>query len=194
MSQSFNYPDHIRRFLGGLRKLCGSHPDQRPPNPGARANLRRGASATTRHLAWPVVRQCGGDLRHPAWTAIGTAFAFYPQPEREPKPAYNFGATCFGLAAPTRRKDKSGRVISSFDPRFRWVLAAESACQLCERILPILRLAKSSKGVDVHYDELLWAVLGWDAEDIARRERIRIRWATSYWQPGTADNDEWTEL
>lgn len=170
MIQSFNYPEHVRQFLGRLRNLCGSHPDQRPPNTAARANLRRGASAATRHLAWPVVRQCGGDLRYPAWTAIGTAFASYPQPEREPKPERNFGATCFELAVPTRRKDKSGRVISSFDPRFRRVLAAESARQLCERILPIVRLAKS-KGVAVHYEELLWALLRWDTDDGAARER-----------------------
>jgi len=193
MSQSFNYPEHVRQFLGRLRSLCGSHPDQRPPKPGARANLRRGASAATRHLAWPVVRQCGGDLRHPAWTAIGAAFASYPQPEREPKPERNFGASCFELAVPTRRKDKSGRVISSFDSRFRRVLAAESARQLCERILPIVRLAKS-KGAAVHYEELLWALLRWDTDDGAARERSRIRWATSYWQPGKAETEEVIEL
>jgi len=193
MIQSFNYPEHVRQFLGRLRSLCGSHPDQRPPNPGARANLRRGASAATRHLAWPVVRQCGGDLRLPAWTAIGAAFASYPQPEREPKPERNFGATCLELAVPTRRKDKSGSVISSFDPRFRRVLAAESAGQLCERILPIVRLAKS-KGAAVHYEELLWALLRWDTDDGAARERRRIRWATSYWQPGATETEEVIEL
>lgn len=193
MSQSFKYPDHVRQFLGRLRALCGSGPNQPAPNPGARANLRRGASAATRHLAWPVVRQCGGDLRHPAWSAIGAAFAFYPQPEREPKPERNFGATCFELAVPTRRKDKSGRVISRFDPRFRRVLAAESARQLCERILPIVRLAKS-KGAAIHYEELLWALLRWDTDDGVARERSRIRWATSYWQPGAAETEEVIEL
>lgn len=193
MIQSFNYPEHVRQFLGRLRNLCGSHPDQRPTNPGARANLRRGASAATRHLAWPIVRQCGGDLRHPAWTTIGAAFAFYPQPERETKLTDNFGTTCFLLASPTRENDKSGRSISRFDPRFRRVLAAESARQLCERILPIVRLAKS-KGAAVHYEELLWALLRWDTDDGAARERSRIRWATSYWQPGAAETEEVIEL
>lgn len=190
MSQSFEHPDHVTEFLGRLRALCGSRPEQRPPNPGARANLRRGASIATRHLAWPLVRQCGGDLRHPAWTAIGAAFAFYPQPQREREPAYkyNLGAACNELAAPTRKKGKS-----SFDPRFRRLLAAQSARQLCERILPVVRLAKA-KGVDVYYEELLWALLGWDAADTARRERIRIRWASSYWQPDAVESDEWTEL
>lgn len=196
MTQSFKYPDRVRQFLGRLRALCGSNPDRRPPNPGARANLRRGASAATRYLAWPVVRQCGGDLRHPAWTAIGAAFAFYPQPEREPKPEDNFGGTCFSLASLTRRKDKSGRIISSFDPRFRRLLAAESARDLCERVLPVVRLAKSGKPgpAHVHYEELLLALLSWDSPDPSRRERIRVRWATSYWQPGAVKADEWTDL
>jgi CRISPR type I-E-associated protein CasB/Cse2 len=73
------------------------------------------------------------------------------------------------------------------------LLAAESSRQLCELILPVVRLAKS-KGVDVYYEELLWALLGWDAADTERRERIRIRWASSYWQPDAVESDQWTEL
>ena len=56
-----------------------------------------------------------------------------------------------------------------------------------------MRLAKS-KGVDVYYEELLRALLAWDIADTARRERIRIRWASSYWQPDAVESDEWTEL
>src|SRR5216117_1042228 len=116
MSQTYQFPENVRAFLRRLRHL------EKRDDRGSLAALRRGASESTRHLAWPVIRQCGGDLRHAAWTAVGAAFAFYPQPEGSTEISSNFGATCLALAGPTRRKDKNGKEISSFDSRFRRVL------------------------------------------------------------------------
>ena len=185
MSQTYQFPEHVRSFFARLRQLAAR--DDR----GAMSALRRGASETTRYLAWPIIRQCGGDLRHPAWTAIGAAFAFYPQPEGSPDRASNFGATCFVLADPTRKDGKS-----SFDSRFRRVLAAESVDDLAKWIVQIARRAKTAKPrpASVNYEELLTAMLRWDARDGALRERVRREWATAYWQPGVLADDESTEL
>src|SRR5438046_713570 len=65
MSQTYQFPENVRAFLRRLRHL------EKRDDRGSLAALRRGASESTRHLAWPVIRQCGGDLRHAAWTAVG---------------------------------------------------------------------------------------------------------------------------
>jgi CRISPR type I-E-associated protein CasB/Cse2 len=189
MSQSYQFPENVRRFLGCLRRFAAR--DDR----GALSALRRGASETTRHLAWPIIRQCSGDLRHPAWTAVGAAFAFYPQPEGRTGDGPNFGATCNALAEP-RRKDKDGKLVSSFDSRFRRVLAAESAEDLAKWVVQIAKRAKAAKPrpAPINYEELLTALLYWDARDGASREQSRRRWATAYWQPGLPDDTESTEL
>ena len=192
MSQSFSFPADVRRFLNSLRHL-EAHEDR-----GALSALRRGASETTRHLAWPVIRQCGGDLRRnaTAWTAIGAAFAFYPQPEGAPGDDLNFGVTCHLLAKPTQRKDKDGRVVSSFDSRFRRVLSAQSSDDLAKWIVQIAKRAKARKprSAPINYEELLTALLYWDARDGASRDQFRRRWSTSYWQPGLPDDSESTDL
>lgn len=192
MNQSYQFPENVRRFLGGLRRLEAR--DDR----GALSALRRGASETTRHLAWPVIRQCGGDLGRNAvaWTAIGAAFAFYPQPEAKAGDGQDFGTTCHALAEPTRRKDKGGKEISSFDSRFRRVLAAESAEDLAKWVVQIAKRAKAAKPrpAPINYEELLTALLYWDAPNGASREGCRRRWATAYWQPGLPDDTESVEL
>jgi CRISPR type I-E-associated protein CasB/Cse2 len=184
MSQS-SY-QNVRRFLGNLRRIAAR--DDR----GALSALRRGASETTRHLAWPVIRQCGGDLgQNPtAWTAIGAAFAFYPQPEGRTGDGLNFGATCHELAG----KPKEGK--RPFDSRFRRVLAAESAEDLAKWAVQIAKRAKGAKPrpARINYEELLTALLYWDAHDGTSREQVRRRWATAYWQPGLPDDPEATEL
>lgn len=192
MSQSYQFPENVRRFLAYLRRL------QARDDRGALSALRRGASETTRHLAWPVVRQCCGDLGRNviAWTAIGAAFGFYPQPEGTTGDGLNFGATCNALAEPTRRKGKDGKVVSAFDSRFRRVLAAESADDLAKWVVQIAKRAKAAKPrpARINYEELLTALLYWDAPDGASRDRSRRRWATAYWQPGLPDDTESTKL
>ena len=185
MSQTYQFPDRVRSFIARLRQL------EKRNDRGALAALRRGASETTRHLAWPVVRQCGGDLRHPAWTAIGAAFAFYPQPEGSTDRASNFGATCFALADSTRNDGKS-----AFDSRFRRVLGSDSVDDLAKWIVQIAKRAKTAKPwpAPVNYEELLTAMLFWDARDGALRERIRRDWSTAYWQPGVLADDESIQL
>jgi len=185
MSQKYQFPEHLRSFLAHLRQL------EARGDRGAMSALRRGASETTRHLAWPVIRRCGGDLRHPAWTAVGAAFALYPQPEGSPDYTSNFGATCFALADPTRSDGKS-----SFDSRFRRVLAADSVEDLAKWVVQIARRAKTAKPrpAPMNYEELLTSMLLWDARDGALRERVRRDWSTTYWQPGTQPEGESTEL
>lgn len=198
MSCKYERRDDVSAFLQKLRARCGSRPDAPAPQPGARARLRHGATKSSRHLAYSEVIQCGGRiLRYDgspdhAWLAVGAAFAFYPQPPREPGPGVNFGATCWQLASETR--DRKGK--SSFDAKFRRLLAAESTEDLAKWIVLIVKRAKYAKPqpAPVCYEELLTVLLDWDAADGARRERIRIRWATSYWQPGAAETEEAIEL
>lgn len=188
MSQTYQFSENVRAFLRRLRHL------EKRDDRGALAALRRGASESTRHLAWPVIRQCGGDLRHPAWTAVGAAFASYPQPEGSTEISSNFGATCHVLARDphTGRKEEK----SSFDSRFRRVLGAESADDLAKWVVQIAKRAKTAKPrpAPLNYEELLTALLRWDARDGSLRERIRRDWATAYWQPGTLADGESLDL
>jgi CRISPR type I-E-associated protein CasB/Cse2 len=188
MSQSsYQFPENVRRFLGNLRRIAAR--DDR----GALSALRHGASETTRHLAWPVIRQCGGDLGHNAiaWTAIGAAFAFYPQPEGRASGGLNLGATCHTLAG---KPPKDGK--RPFDSRFRRVLAAESTDDLSKWVIQIAKRARAAKPqpARLNYEELLTALLYWEARDGASREQVRRRWATAYWQPGIPGDAEFTEL
>jgi len=196
--QSYQWRDNVRVFIGKLRTRCGTRHDKPAPQPGARARLRHGASEGRRHLAYSEVIRCGGRIRRYdgspeyAWLAVGAAFAFYPQPERGLGRDINFGASCRILANETRQPDGNSR----FDPNFRRLLAAESEKDLAKWIVPIVKRARNAKDgpVPVYYEELLTALLNWDAADGTRRERIRIRWASSYWQPDAVESDEWTEL
>jgi|SRR6185436_7288681 len=185
MTQTYQFPERVRSFLRRLRQLEAR--DDR----GALSALRRGASPTTRHLAWRVVSQCGGDLNNAAWAAVGTAFAFYPQPEGSPDYSSNLGATCYALADQSRKDGKS-----PFDSRFRRVLASESVEDLSTWIVQIVKRAKSAKPqpAPVNYEELLTAMLRWDEHDASWRERVRRDWATAYWQPGVLAENESVEL
>jgi CRISPR type I-E-associated protein CasB/Cse2 len=198
MSQRYQWRDDVRTFIQNLRVRCGSHPDGPAPQSGGRARLRHGATESRRSLAYSEVIRCGGRIRRyngtpeHAWLAVGAAFAFYPQPPRDPGLDVNFGVTCRQLASETRDRDGESR----FDAKFRRLLAAESTEDLAKWVVLIVKRAKNAKPqpAPVCYEELLTALLNWDAADSERRERIRIRWATSYWQPGAAETEEVIEL
>lgn len=200
MSQESTLKDEVQNFLNGLRRHCGARPDDLPSNPGIRAALRRGASQGTRYLAFQAVRQCGGHLSRfngdpdPSWVAVGSAFAFYPQPPVTKD--WCFGSTCRELAKATRQKDKNGKDVSSFDTRFRRVLGAESAADLAKWVVQIARRARTAKPrpAPLNYEELLYSMLRWDAADRSVRERIRARWASAYWDDRPTDDNESEDL
>jgi CRISPR type I-E-associated protein CasB/Cse2 len=75
-------------------------------------------------------------------------------------------------------------------------LAAESEKDLAKWVVPVVKRARNAKPAphSVYYEELLTALLNWDAADGSRRERIRVRWATSYWQASAVESGKWTEL
>jgi CRISPR type I-E-associated protein CasB/Cse2 len=190
--QKYKWRDDVRDFIRELRTRCGTRHDAPAPEPGARARLRHGAAESRRHLAYSEVIRCGGTIRRYdgspeyAWLTVGAALAFYPQPECGRGRDFNFGATCRNLAEETRKPDGK----STFDPNFRRLLAAESEKDLAKWIVPVVKRARSAKRVvPVYYEELLTALLNWDAADNSRREGIRIRWASSYWQPATEVED-----
>ena len=198
MSQESTLSADIQNFLNRLRQHCGSSPNDMPSSPGIRAVLRRGASDGTRHLAYQAIRQCGGHIARangdpdPSWVAVGAAFAYYPQPTATSN--LNFGTTCFHLA----KNPKTGKreEKSSFDARFRRVLAAESAADLAKWIVQIARRARTAKPkpAPLNYQELLEAMLRWDAHDRSLRERIRARWASAYWDDRPAEDNESEDL
>lgn len=182
MNPPYEFPGQVLRFLANLRRL-ESRGDR-----GALAALRRGESETLRHFAWPIIRQCGGSLLGDAaaWTSIGAAFAFYPQPKGQAGDGSNFGSSCNALAG---RPAKDGK--RSFDPYFRRVLGAESSQELAKWVVRIAKRAKAAKPwpAPINYEELLTALIYWDTRDGAFRERYRGRWATAYWG-GLSDDNE----
>ncbi|MCX6927486.1 MAG: type I-E CRISPR-associated protein Cse2/CasB [Verrucomicrobia bacterium] len=182
MKGPYQFPGPVLRFLANLRRL-ESRGDR-----GALAALRRGESETFRHFAWPIIRQCGGSLVEDAaaWTSIGAAFAFYPQPKGQAGDGSNFGATCNALAG---RPAKDGN--RSFDPYFRRVLGAESSQELARWVVRIAKRARTAKPwpAPINYEELLTALIYWDTRDGAFRERYRRRWATAYWGSVSEDKE-----
>src|SRR4051812_8875048 len=98
-------PTRAARFICALRKAQGDR--------GKMAALRRAASPSTIHQAWPVIHSLGEDLRNHAACTIAALFAEHP---REDVDARGFGATCRRIATDNGRERD---IPESFERRFR---------------------------------------------------------------------------
>lgn len=152
-------------FVSAVRRACEDR--------GKRAALRRGLSVATVMDAWPVVASLGGEIGQPGesiFVDVAALFASHPLESAD----RNFGATCRRIAQGT-----DGKVIESFESRFRRLLASGDAADVTAQLRSWIRLA-ASKGIGVNYEGLFADLWNWRWYP----DDIRIKWARSFWQSG----------
>lgn len=159
--------DRAARFVEALRRAQNDR--------GKMASLRRGLSPATVMDAWPVVAAMGGQIGQPGESVhvdIAALFATHPQEAK----ARNFGETCRDIAL----ADSSDNSIpESHERRFRRLLACDQAEDLSGQLRTWIRLA-AGKGVGVNYEGLFDDLAWWSSS----ADRIRVRWARSFWRAG----------
>jgi len=149
------------------------------PDLGALANLRRGLSETTRHIAWPYLAQLGIEPDDEPGVLTAALFAEHPQHSFK---AGNIGATWRNVYDDRRRK----REQEPTDPeqlRFRRLIACDAA-EIADHLLGIVRFAKNTgSGIPIDYD-LLWQDLHeWFGEEPKKGHRpVKLRWACGFHQ------------
>jgi CRISPR system Cascade subunit CasB len=151
MSTNQSEPKEIAsRLLGYLRGLREDR--------GAMADLRCALSPVRLPRAWPLLARVGGIGNLPMERIAG--FFGYHSEETDQG---NVGTTCRRLAVEN----------SSFDGRFRRLLACDRRDEVCDRLRPIV-LAAKSKGVKVNYEQLFVDLSYWSP-------RVKESWAREYW-------------
>ncbi len=139
---------------------------------GALANLRRGFSTGTEDRCWAYIAEyCDitNDRQRIIWQTIAAGFATHEATAN----CGNLGSTLRGLAL-EGSTGKPEDALKSFDTRFRRLLTCSSANEVCMR-LPGLIKAAQRKGFPINYETLfkdLWHF----------GERVKLRWAASYWR------------
>jgi CRISPR system Cascade subunit CasB len=159
--------DRAARFVEALRRAQNDR--------GKMASLRRGLSPATVMDAWPVVATLGGQIGRPGESVhvdIAAFFATHPQESN----ARNFGDTCRAIAL----ADASDNTLpESHERRFRRLLACDQAEDLSAQLRTWVRLA-AGKAVGVNYPTLFDDLAWWNSS----ADRIRVRWARSFWRSG----------
>lgn len=88
----------------------------------------------------------------------------------------NFGGSCHRLTANHARFPRDEKGKSSFDARFRRIIACRDRDELATRLRQVLPLLKQ-EGIGLDYVRLYRDLLAWDfnADD------VRWRWSQFYW-------------
>ncbi len=138
---------------------------------GVLADLRCGFVEQRASKCWPhIASYCDlrDDLERNVWefVAAGSATVLGT------KTTGNMGMTLRKIALGQGGKDG----LSSFEPRFRRVLGARSAEEVCQLLRGVIRAAKS-KSVDINFRTLYWDLIHWGQES----KKVRESWATAFW-------------
>ncbi|MCW5557277.1 MAG: type I-E CRISPR-associated protein Cse2/CasB [Verrucomicrobiae bacterium] len=159
--------ERAARFVEALRRTRNDR--------GKMASLRRGLSPSTVMDAWPIVAGLGGQIGQPGESVhvdIAALFAIHPEESN----ARDFGETCRSIAL----ADSSDKTLpESHERRFRRLLACDDSDDLTGQLRAWIRLA-ANKGVGINYTRLFDDLTWWDSS----ADRIRVRWARSFWHSG----------
>lgn len=150
------------RFLAKLHRITADR--------GKMAALRRGASEATRHQAWPVLHELGADVGCITSRTVGALFAEHPEAESK---SWSLGETFRRIALDGVTDFK---MPTSYEMRFRRLLACDSADDVAGQLKAWVRLAKA-KGLPVNYEQMFWDLDGWERS----AEDIKLRWARGFW-------------
>lgn len=153
----------IQRFLGYLQSQA--------ENRGMMADLRHGISSATEYRAWPHIapwcRDFGDDDERRIMLTVGAGFATH---QRTSPGTGNMGAVLRSIATGDGRGVEG---LSTFDARFRRLLACSDAPEVCDHLPGVLRAA-GRRGVPVDFGLLHSDLIRWG-------ERVKVAWARAYW-------------
>ncbi|MBE0544989.1 MAG: type I-E CRISPR-associated protein Cse2/CasB [Verrucomicrobia bacterium] len=147
------------------------------PDRGALANLRRGLSETTRHLAWPYLAQLGIEPDDEPSVLTAALFAEHPMHAK----AGNIGATWRNVYN-ERRNRKQQEPTDPEQLRFRRLIACDAA-EIADHLLGIVRFSRNTgSGVPIDYDQLWWDLREWFGEIEPRKGQhpVKLRWACGF--------------
>lgn len=160
----------MSRLLGRLRK----YKDDR----GIMANLRCILVDNKKHRAWPALNRLGVEIEDEISSCIAGLFATHP----EETSSGNFGTTCKTIELKRGDKRSDDIKLTPTERRFQHLLAAERGTELNDRVLRMVRMAKS-QGVPVNYEQLETDLKFWSG-------RTKTEWAAAFWTQGTAPVSE----
>jgi CRISPR system Cascade subunit CasB len=160
----------MSRLLGRLRK----YKDDR----GIMANLRCILVDNKKHRAWPALNRLGVEIEDEISSCIAGLFATHS----EEASSGNFGTTCKTIELRRGDKRSDDNKLTPTERRFQHLLAAERGTELNDRVLRMVRMAKS-QGVPVNYEQLETDLKFWSG-------RTKTEWAAAFWTQGTAPASE----
>ena len=156
---------HINRFLDQLQSQIR--------NRGLMADLRQGLSPATEYRAWPHVApwcRLDNDRERRIWLTTAAGFAIH----QRTTDSGNMGTVLTALAT---RGGRDAKGLTTFDSRFRRLLACASSSEACDHLASILRTAQRNS-VPVNFAQLFTDLTYWG-------ERVKQRWAAEYWGAST---------
>lgn len=144
---------------------------------GSLANLRKGLSPTTHHMAWPDLAALGAFRVHNTSTIplfifekVAAFFAVHPKNSK----IGNFGATWRKVSGSFQAS--GDKQESPFDRRFRRLLSCGSAIELGETLVGYIKIAKNHD-VPIDYTRLFSDLSRFDVH----HSSVKELWASQYW-------------
>lgn len=157
----------------GLLKFLRSRKEDR----GFMANLRCALVDSKQHRAWPYVANFGGIGEKHCNKVVQIVAGLYATQPKEAQEG-DFGAMCRNLLDDDeRQKLNQAEGIGPVSRRFQHLLAADGD-EIFDRVVRLVLRAKA-KDISVNYEQLYKDLLDWEYH----ADRVRVRWAQSFWTP-----------
>lgn len=169
----------MSRLLEELRKYKAK--DDR----GMMANLRCILVDNKKHRAWPALSRLGVKIDNDISAYVAGLFATHP----EETSTGNFGDTCKSIDQERGKKQSDDNKLTSTERQFQHLLAAEGWEELRNRVLRMVRMARS-EGIPVNYEQMEIDLKILSNPSNTWRDRTKTRWAAAFWTPGVAPATE----
>jgi len=145
---------------------------------GMMANLRCILVKNKKHRAWPVLSRIGVNVGNETAAYVAGLYAMHPEETDQG----NFGITCRRIEQERKEKGSDDNRITPTERRFQQILACDRH-EVVERLIRMVKMAKSSNGVPVNYAQLEKDLRFWS-------DRTKTEWAMSFWAPGAISVEE----
>ena len=150
--------------------------EKRKTDRGLMADLRHGFSPGTEYRAWPHLArwthgQLTDDRLRKIWTTVAAGYAVH----KTTADVGNMGWTLRQIAL--GGQSFSEEALKRLEGRMRRFLSCRSSVDVCERLPGVIRMAERN-GALINFGQLYEDLVYWG-------ERVKVRWAASYWQSPT---------
>ncbi len=137
---------------------------------GMMANLQCIFVDSKKHRAWPALSRLGIKINDDVQSYVAGLYAAHPEEAAEG----NMGLTCKYIERDRGEKQGDDNKLTPTERRFQHLLTAEKGDELYGRVLRMVLMAKSAKGISVNYAQLENDLKFWNA-------RTKTEWAESFW-------------